>query len=291
MRVQRIRDIADLLVFFTIRRLEPHLSPRNLYRLMAPLAFVCAALERLPVAPGYFAKSISPRAVRRARMRYVLSKVLEFLPDRLATPKWQARFRTTRLNQVQEARHRGRGVVLVGFHFGAFRLIPFWLRALGVPVIFLIRGSSEQRVPVKRMEDKLSPFPHLPTVLYNYDQLPSLIEALSAGHVVFLTADGETGKQVTLPIDKHWSFSMATGAIRLASHYGAELFPCSMIDEGEWHFRLEIGSPVPHECLNGSDLSGAAQHLLSKMLPQIQRHPEQSDHYLFNCFRPNPSSA
>lgn len=286
-----MRDRADLLAFFAIRRLEPYLSPRNLYRLMAPLAFVCAALECLPLSPGCFAKSISPRAVRRARMRYHLSKLLEFFPDRLATPKWQSRFHTTGLDQVQEARQQGRGVVLVGFHFGSFRLIPFWLRALGVPVIFLIRGSSAERVPVKRMEDKLSPFPQLPTVLYNYDQLQSLIEVLSAGNVVFLTADGKTGKQVTLPIDNHWSFSMATGAIRLALHYGAELFPCSMIDEGEWHFRLEIGSPVPREYLDGSDLRGAARHLLCEMLPQIQRHPEQSDHYLFNCFRPTPSSA
>lgn len=287
-----MRDALDRLVFFAIRRVEQALSPQSLYQLVAPLGFARAVLERRTPVPGCFAKSISRQTLRRARMSYLLSRVLEFFPDRLAMPKWQSRFQTSGLDQIQEARQKGRRVVLVCFHFGTFKLIPFWVRAMGVPVIALLRGNSEERSRVKRMKDQLSPFPEIPTVLYNHDQLRRLIGVLSAGYVVLLTADRETGRQITLPVDSDWSFSMATGAIRLASHYGAELFPCSMTDEGEWHFRLDIGRPVPREYLvNGPDLGRVAQHLLMELLPQIQKHPEQSTGYLFNCFRPNRPSS
>jgi hypothetical protein len=35
--------------------------------------------------------------------------------------------------------------------------------------------------------------------------------------------DAEAGKQITIPIDNKMSFTIATGAIRLASRYDAEL--------------------------------------------------------------------
>lgn len=281
-------DTLDRLVFFTIRGLELRLSPHGLYRLVAPLGFTRAALERPEPVPGCFAKSTSRHALRRARTTFLLSRVLEFFPDRLAMPKWQSRFQTSGLDQIQEARKQGRRVVLVCFHFGTYKLTPFWLRALGVPVIALLGGNSEVRSRVKRMKDQLSPFPEIPTVLYSNDQLRSLIEVLSAGNVVLLAVDRETSRQITLPVNDRWSFRMATGAIRLASHYDAELFPCSMTDQGEWHFRLEIGRPVPREYLvNGPDIESAAQHLLQELLPGVQKRPEQSAGYLFNCFQPN----
>jgi lauroyl/myristoyl acyltransferase len=178
--------------------------------------------------------------MRGARANYFLSRIPEFFPDRLATPKWQSCFRTSGFHHLQEARKEGRSVVLVCFHFGTFKLMPFWLRALGIPAVALLRGKSQDRSRAKRMKDRLSPFPKLPTVFYTDDQLRTVIEFLASGHALLVAADRDTGRQITVAIDDHWSFRMATGAFRLASHCNAELIPVCMTDEGRWNFRLEI---------------------------------------------------
>jgi lauroyl/myristoyl acyltransferase len=288
----KIDDGLGRLGFSAIRRFEQQLSPETLYTILAPLALARAASERVQPIPSYFRKSTPPQTVRHARMNYFLSRVLEFFPDRLSTAKWQTCFQTTGLDHIREAQKRGRRIVLVCFHFGTFKLIPFWLRALGIPVIALLRGKSDERSHFKRMKDQLSPFRKIPTVLYSADQLRRVIDFLSSGCVLMLAADRETGRQITVPIDNDWSFRMATGAIRLASHCDAELIPCCMTDEGHWHFHLEIMPPVPRKYLaNRSDMMPAGQHLLQEMLPRIRNHPEHCTNYLLNCFQTNVSAS
>ena len=212
--------------------------------LSRPSLLARAATEQIESLPAVFRGSGSTRTLRQARLNYFLSRILEFFPDRLATAKWRGRFKTTGLHHLEDARKRKHRVVLVCFHFGTYKLIPFWLRALGVPVIALIGGKSADRSRVKWMKDQLSPFPGMPTVLCIGDQLRKTVEHLSAGQVLLVAADRETNKQIDVRIDEQWSFSMATGAMRLAAHCNAELIPCSMRDEGRWNFRLEIGPPI-----------------------------------------------
>lgn len=224
--------------------------------------------------------------MRDARANYYLSRVLEFFPDRLATPKWRDRFQTRGLHHLEEARRRGRGVVLVCFHFGTYKLIPFWLRALDIPVLAILRGNSKNRSRAKRMKDQRSPFPKIPTVLYNGDQLRQTVEHLSLGHVLLVAADREARQQIHLPLEDQWSFSMATGAMRLAARADAQLLPCWMTDEGRWNFRLEIGAPLPGPCrADEADLRRAGQHLLEVMLPLLRRRPEACEGYLLDRFR------
>ncbi len=224
--------------------------------------------------------------MRDARANYYLSRVLEFFPDRLATPKWRDRFQTRGLHHLEEARRWGRGVVLVCFHFGTYKLIPFWLRALDIPVLAILRGNSKNRSRAKRMKDQRSPFPKIPTVLYNGDQLRQTVEHLSLGHVLLVAADREARQQIHLPLEDQWSFSMATGAMRLAARADAQLLPCWMTDEGRWNFRLEIGAPLPGPCrADEADLRRAGQHLLEVMLPLLRRRPEACEGYLLDRFR------
>jgi lauroyl/myristoyl acyltransferase len=281
-------DRLGPLGFYALRSLERCLSPSDLYSLLKPLALTRAAFESTGPVPAYFRKSPLPKEIRQARINYLLSRILEFFPDRLATAKWQDRFQTHGLHHVREARMNGRRVVLVCFHFGTYKLIPFWLRALGISVVGLLGGKSQQRTRAKRMKDRLSPFPELPTVLYVGDQMRKAIALLSAGHVLMLAADREASKQIPVPLDGEWSFHIATGAIRLALHYDAELIPCCMTDEGRWQFRLEMALPVPREHLASEfTMPRAAEYLLQQMLPHVRKHPEQSSNYLLNCFQRN----
>src|SRR5437868_13788289 len=132
-RSAAVKDRFGPLGFAVVRGLERRLSPGDLYSVLAPLAFTRAAVGRIDPLPGYFSRSISARTMREARANYFLSRILEFFPDRLVTLKWQSCFRTSGLHYIQDARKEGRSVVLVCFHFGTFKLMPFWLRALGVP--------------------------------------------------------------------------------------------------------------------------------------------------------------
>lgn len=285
--ISRLKETLGLCGFLAVRRLERSISPSRIHSFFSPLAKARAAAGRVEAQPRYFRAS-SARALRQARVGYFLSRVLEFFPDRLAAEKWRNRFETIGLHHIAEARARGSRVVLVCFHFGTYKLIPFWLRALGIPVIAVIGGRSAERGRVKRMKDRLSPFPEMPTVLHLRDELRKSVEHLSSGHVLLMAADRAASKQVIVPIDDRWSFSMATGAMRLAAHCDAELIPCSMTDQGGWNFRLEIEPPIPREFLSAeSNLHGAGQHLLEAMLPHLRRYPEACSDYLLDRFQLN----
>ena len=287
-----VKDRFGPLAFHALRGLERGFSPSSLYSALAPLAFARAATKQIESLPAVFRGSSSTRTLRQARLNYFLSRIPEFFPDRLATAKWRGRFKTTGFQHLEDARKRKGRVVLVCFHFGTYKLISFWLRALGVPVIAVIGGKSADRSRVKRMKDQLSPFPGMPTVLCIGDQLRKTVEHLSAGQVLLVAADRETNKQIDVRIDEQWSFSMATGAMRLAAHCKAELIPCSMRDEGRWNFRLEIGPPIPGEYLtNELDLQNAGQHLLRIMLLHLRRHPEDCASYLLDRFQSNAAPS
>ena len=82
-----------------------------------------------------------------------------------------------------------------------------------------------------------------------------------------MAIDAPTGKQMIVPFCDGWDFQMATGAIRFAIRHQAELIPCSIIDEGSWHYRITLGRPVPREHLTPeADWSRAGKRLLGEML-------------------------
>ena len=280
-RNRRSNDMKERfgpLLFRTLRTLERLLPISALYRLLKPFAFLGAILERPQPAvsmPGCITGPISARSGQQGRMRFHLNRAIEFFPDRLDSPGWKRRCGIPGFDQLQRAQRAGRGVILAFLHVGPFFLLRYWLRAYGLPVATLVNGNAGIRSRVKRMKDRMSPFPEIPTALYR-DQLRETIAFLSAGNVLLIAIDIPTGKQVSVPTDGSWTFSMATGAIRLAARYGAELVPCCIIDESRWRFRIEFGRPVPREYLaEEPDLVRAGTHLLEELLPHVRRLPEQ----------------
>jgi hypothetical protein len=65
------------------------------------------------------------------------------------------------------------------------------------------------------------------------------------------------------------------------------LIPCSIIDEGDWRYRIELGRPVA-----GNDLTGAAhwsaagKQLLEELLAHFRIQPSQCTKKLADRFRP-----
>lgn len=282
------------LFFFSIRWLERRLSVRLLYWILTPHAFVRAAVKGIPVSvslPSCLGAGKSVRAICDWRMKDYLNRILEYLPERLAEPKWINRCHIAGLNNVLRARQNGRPVLLAFSHFGAYRLSRFWLRAAGVPVATMHGGNAENRSKLERLEDRFCPFPEIPTAFYS-DQLREVNEFLAAGNSLLIAIDNARGRQMNVPVCEDWTFQMATGAVRLAIRHQAELIPCVVIDEGHWRFQIKLGRPVPAEYLTAeADWLHAGKHLLNDMLPHFRSHPKQCSHQLIKCFQPSPPAS
>lgn len=193
-------------------------------------------------------------------------------------------FHVEGFEHILRARQAGRPVVLAFTHFGAYRLSRFWLRAAGIPGASLHGGKAEIRSKLERLEDRFSPFPGIPTAFYS-DQLREVNKFLAAGNALLIAIDDTAGKQMSVPACEGWTFRMATGAVRLAIRHQAELIPCTVIDNGRWHFQIKLGRPVPSEHLAaGVDWTQAGKHLIDEMLPHFRNHPEQCSNHLIKFF-------
>lgn len=277
-----------------MRMLERKLSVQNLYRLLLPFAWVRALISTafknyrpcVPL-PERLEAAWSTRLNRRLRMNGYLNNIVDDFPDRLAEPKWRERCRINGLEHIQPARKNGRAIVLVFVHFGAFGLIRVWLRSVGIPAASFVGIQSINRRKAKVHLDKYFPDPEIPA-MFGQDQLREVVAFVAAGHPLCIAADvgRSNDKKIEVPFCDGWNFLMNTGALRLAGRQQAELVPATLIDEGGWRFRLELGRPVPKEFLVSEDgWPHAGKFLLDEMMPHWQQHPEQCRKDFILCLK------
>jgi len=270
--------------------------PRKLYACLKPFASARAILNtafksippRVPL-PDCFHAAGTARAARQLRVNGYLNQCLRYFPERLAEEKWMDGCQIKGLERLRALRQNGRPVVLAFCHFGPFFLLRTWLRAAGIPAAILMGGKPEDRSKLTQRFYQFVPFPEVPTVFY-LDQLRDAAEFLAAGNPLLIAVDDDAGKQMALPFGEGWTFRMATGAVRLAVRQQAELIPCTIIDEGRWRFRIELGRPVPRELLTAeSDWTLAGRHLLDELSPHFKAYPEQCARTFIQCLQKNHS--
>lgn len=283
--------------FGLVRLLERQLSVQSLYRILRPVAIVHAAFPlfrrraTLLALPGCLATGKRLGALRAGRSAVYLNRTLHYFPEQLSSAKWRSRCQIVGLGPLQEARRRGRPVVLAFCHLGPSFLLPHWLRAAGFPASALVDGSSRSDSRHRCLNDQLRPLIN-ESILFFLDQLRKASDYLAAGNCLVIALDSNVGRQICVPVRDGWDFQMAAGAIRLATHHQAELIPCCIIDEGQWQFRIELGRPVPREFLTSkSDGASAGRHLLEEILPFLQAWPEQWSPSLARSFRKPDSSC
>jgi len=290
-----MREKRGLLSFFVLRKIERALPVEILYWILRPEAFVRAAFrysfQKAPppiVLPGCFHPAGTIRTARLRRMSIYLNRTLQSFPDQLGKTKWLNRCRLVGIDHIRQARQNKRPIILAFCHFGPIHLLRFWLRAAGIPAAVLVSGKLLKPSLLKRLRDRHSPFPEIPTIFFLH-QLREAVEFLSAGNPLVMAVDYPSGRQMSVPLRDGWNFQMATGAIRLAIRHRAELVPCCIIDEGRWRFRIELGRPVPAEHLAAeTNLIPAGKHLLDELLVHFQAHPEQCSKYLIANFKHIP---
>lgn len=277
--------------FVLVRWLERIFSAQALRRVLAPCIALRVAFKHsrpslpMPECLGGGTFQIS----KQQRRKDYLNAALEFFPEQLGTPKWRDRLQIIGVEYLESALRQKRPVILVFWHFGPYFLLRYWLRAAGFPVATLVEGQSQNRSVLKRLKDRVSPFPEIPTAFYPEDQMRDAIQFIASGNPLLIASDVLTGKQMDVPIDEHWRFGMANGAIRLALRHGAELIPCSIIETDAWRFQIRLGPPVPAQTLASGRTLSAGKHLLDALLPALREYPEQCTGRLLKQFQRSKS--
>lgn len=263
------------------RAVEARLSHQSFYKLVGTImwgrAFLNNAFKKSRLVPTpEILRTTKPFSLRvRQRQNLYLDEVLLNFPDRLASPKWKVNCQVTGLEHLRAARENKRPVVLGYFHFGSFPVFHCWLRSMGYPIGGLVGGRAELRTRLSRLQDRFLPLSEIPAAMYP-EQLRELAKFLIAGHPLYIAVDAPTGKQLDVPFCDGWDIRMATGAFRFASRHDADLLPCAITNEGNWHYQVTIGRPVPKDLLADENNSvQACKHLVDELMPVFMARREQ----------------
>ncbi|MCL4181273.1 MAG: hypothetical protein KJ072_26465 [Verrucomicrobia bacterium] len=233
---------------------------------------------------------LEPARVHRLyRLPLYLNRTFEYLPDRLAMPKWRDHCRWIGFEPVKRLLDAGRPVILAFVHFGPFVLLRNWLRAAGVPVAMFAGGEARSRAPLKLRKDRWALFPEVALTFYQ-DELADAIRHLESGRALGIAIDSGSGRQMQVPAGEGWRCQLATGPIRLARRHGAALVPCAIYNEKTWRVAVELGTPVSEETLAaGDEPAGAA--VMASLMPILLAHPEEWTPQLGGRFSRVPEPA
>ena len=246
--------------------------------LLYPVAWVRALLHGWikgppPVAQPAGLPGLRPaRATVLYRLPIYLNRTFEFLPDRLAAPKWSGHCRFHGFDPVKRLTDAGRPVILAFVHFGPFVLLRNWLRAAGIPVAMFAGGEARSRAPLKLRKDRWALFPEVALTFYQ-DELADAIRHLESGRALGIAIDSGSGRQMRVPAGEGWRCQLATGPIRLARRHGAVLVPCAIYNESAWRVAVEFGPPVSEETLAAGDVPAGAA-IMASLMPILLAHPE-----------------
>lgn len=264
---------------------------------MLPNAFCRAVLHRIKVGqapptrlPACLRQDAAIPPWKLPRLRFYYDRIIELMPDLLGMPKWQARCAIEGIEQIREALAQKRRVLLAFPHFSLYWEIRNWLRGAGLPVAFYAGADSQNRTEARRHKDRWALLSEVPTV-FNSDQLADAIKFVASGRPLIIAMDGQRGRQLDVPVGDGWIFEFATGPLRIAARQDALLFPCAMIVEDLWRYRIKIGRPLPRELLGPEKEMEAASYLLKQLLPHFERYPEQCRPQLLGRFKLKTNSA
>jgi lauroyl/myristoyl acyltransferase len=201
-------------------------------------------------------------------------------PDRLTRPRWLNRCRFEGDRNLLEVSEGDQGIVLASIHFGPFEILPYWLRAFGIPATSVRADPPAALRSLTNYQYSLSPPTDIPLFLFASELTPfprfsHIRKILGPGRRLLVMIDPNRGVMADIPFEDR-IFHMATGAIRLAQMAGARLIPCMITEDATWKFTIHIGTPVPQEWLGRSpDMQLIGTHLLGEFSKVVRRFPVQ----------------
>ena len=260
--------------------------PRGLARLLAGmLAFsvhwAFGRLRRVGVRNLELAFPELPIQSRRRILRgvyiYLGWQLVEFCRmTRYTAQNTRDWIRTEGLDRYLAAKARGRGVLIVTGHLGAWELSSFYHSLMGHPMGMVIR-----RLDNRRLDDYVNAIRclHGNRVLHKDDFGRGLLTAMRAGQTVGILMD----TNMTPPQGEFVKFfgrpaCTATGLAHVARKTGAAVLPGFMLWEpGERKYVLHFGPEIeiPHTEVAQADILAGTQLCTEAIEGWIRRYPDQ----------------
>jgi len=275
-------DTMKLAVFHSVRGLERLLPLPLLRGLLWPLALAAAVRERrlrrqlvdgmAKLPESWRRKGDIEKLIFRERLRYHLSRFVNFWPDRLQAPPWSDRVRAVGIEAVLNSE---RPVVLATLHAGRLFLLHYALRSLGLPVALLIDQKEPERSSTKQMKDQLAAGEG--PLVFCKRELKAALNHLDSGHCLAVAIDKDSQSMVSLPFGEQ-QLKLSTGAVRMAQSAGADLAACLVIEIAPWSYEIILGPVVEHL----SDVETTMGCLLKDFDGVLARYPEQYGQELLN---------
>ncbi|HEY6446837.1 MAG TPA: lysophospholipid acyltransferase family protein [Acidobacteriaceae bacterium] len=186
------------------------------------------------------------------------------------------RMRYEGLEHYLTARDRGKGVLIVTAHLGAWELSSFWHSLMGYPMTMVIRRLDNPRVD--RMVNDIRCL-HGNHVVHKDDFARGLLAAMRRGETVGILMD----TNMTPPQGVFVPFfgvpaCTASGLARVALRTGAAVLPGFMVWEpGEKRYVLRFGAEIPLAETGDEErnIAESTARLTEAIEAAIRRHPDQ----------------
>jgi len=288
---------------YFVRFCERVLPPSVLSLLLWPLAAAWDLIQVRDRKPLEHARRF-PSSWPAKRWRFVLKQcfglyhpqLFYMWPDRLTERRWMKRCRVEGDLDSLRPTKDNRPIVLASLHFGPYEILPYWLRAYGVPATSVRTTPPAALRNLTKYQYSLSPPPDVPLWVFAEDLTPlprfaHIRKILGPGRRLLVLADPVRGVMTDIPFDGG-IFRMATGPARLAQMAEARLIPCLITEDSSWRFTIHIGAPVPEEWLGRSiDLQKVGAHLIGEFSKVVSRYPEQCKMRCLRAMWPRPNGV
>ena len=184
--------------------------------------------------------------------------------------------RTEGLDHYLQAKARGKGVLIVTGHLGAWELSSFYHSMMGHPMGMVIRRLDNRRLDAYVNGSRCM---HGNYVLHKDDFGRGLLTAMRQGGTVGILMDTNmTPPQGTFVDFFGIRACTATGLAHVARKTGAAVLPGFMLwDPGQNQYVLHFGPEIeiPHTLDIAADILAATQRCTSEIETWIRRAPDQ----------------
>lgn len=215
--------------------------------------------------------------ILRGEYRSLGWQIAEFAKMRGYTRESASRFiRYDGLERYLAARDKGKGVLVLTAHLGAWELSSFYHSLMGYPMAMVIRRLDNPRVDV--FVDGIRSM-HGNRALHKDDFARGLLVAMRRGETVGILMDTNMRppQGVFVPFFGV-SACTAAGLARVAMHSGAAVLPGFLVwEEAERKYVLHFGEEIPVTVSGDTeaDIVANTARFTSVLEGYIRRYPEQ----------------
>ena len=226
--MKRFKCHCRITVYRLLRFLERILPVSLLLMVCIPLASVIAVF------------CCSKKLTTKECYHIYMNKFLLAFSKRLAEEKWLQRCDIDISDDLSEDIKAKRPIVFLFIHRGEFKILPYWLRTIGIRASVIMKSKASRRKLNRLWRDKRDLFPEQ-KVVWGRDELKNFIQLLDKGGALVMAVDTNLGKLESVTFDDGREVKIASGPFRISEKHHCAVYPCGLENTSEWKFKLRVG--------------------------------------------------